>query len=598
MFLQKETFLNFFQPNWHAVTFTILGLLVTGLPLASSRLYMCYVMGLVLVWTIPPITCVVRKYLAGFMAICLLVAKGYYIYLQPKLEVQVFPIATYNQQLVVSNSNVSESLLNNLTTRFKKYIEISEKLPGVKPEKFSNFNNAKQSINTDFLYSYKHLDLVDSWGAPSNISSLMSIPVVLAMHVEKGGEAKLFAQTNFYVKHTNGLIDSLAGDGKTSYALTSFEGKTLFFPFIDAQDSHWLYLSVWEYGVYIPFLLLIFACVICAWEKLKTNAVKFIQHTTAMGISIFVVLLENLNPLYLGTASVAVKNNQFYQGLNDGFSSHSFIEAPLWFLVNKIFKGIIDLSILLPLVCIYFTAFVFLQLLKKLFKEKMAYIVWAVLLTTPWFMFYNFGLHTFRFLLITHNPLMLGAPLFLFGVMGYLEKFNHQHGIAWLLASLCHPMLGSVVCVLLLHKHLPKQRYVYFAFCIGFYLFFAKDRLLTADNLSENPLLNWFLMTLQSSYQKSSTVNALNYLNQAYSTLLFLFAVIPNLILAIKEDNNIWRLFARSVILMHAMWFFDGNCGEDLFLANTLSVLVALHFYQPFYKRYSVKYAKLAAACK
>lgn len=598
MFLQKETILNFLKQNWHAVIFTILGLLITALPLASSRLYMCYVMGLVLVWTIPPITCVVRKYLSGFMAICLLVAKGYYIYLQPKLEVQVFPIATYNQQLVVSNSGVSESLLNNLVTRFKKYIEISEKLPGVKPDKFSNFNNSKQSINTDFMYSYKHIDLIDSWGVPSNISSLISIPVVLSIHVINGGKAHFFAQTNFYVNNINGSIDSLSGDGKTSHELSKFEGKTLFFPFIDAQDSHWLYLSVWEYGVYIPFLLLIFACVICAWEKLKTNAVKFIEHTTAMGISIFVALLETLNPLYLGTSSIAVKNYQFYSGLHDGFASHNFVEAPLWFLLHKALKGIIDLSILLPLVCIYLAAFVFLQLLKKLFEEKMAYVVWAVLLVTPWFMFYNFGLHTFRFLWITHNPLILGTPLFLFGLIGYLEKFKHQHGVAFLLAALCHPMLGSIICVLLLHKHLPKQRYVYLALCAGLYLFFAKDRLLSADNILENPILAWFLMTLKAGHQKLYATNAINYLSQAYSILVVLFAVIPNAILGLKESNTTWRLFSRCVIAMHIMWFFDGNSSEDLFLANTLSVLVALRFYQPFYQRYSVKYAKLAAACK
>jgi hypothetical protein len=317
-----------------------------------------------------------------------------------------------------------------------------------------------------------------------------------------------------------------------------------------------------------------------------------------MGISIFVTLLENLNALYLGSSGIALKNYQFYSGMHDGLASHNFVEAPLWFLLNKFLKGVVDLSILLPLLCTYFAAIVFLKLLKKLFQEKMAYMVWAVLLATPWFMFYNFGFHTFRFLLVTHNPLLLGTSLFLFGFIGYLEKFDNQHGISWLLASLCHPMLGSVICVFLLHKHLRKYRYIYLALCTGLYLFFAKDRLLATDNISDNPLLAFLLLTLKSGYHKAYATNAVSYLNQAYSILVVLFAIIPNVILALKEKTNIWKLFARGVLVMHAMWFFDGNSTEDLFLANTLSVVVALQFYQPFYQRYSVKYAKLAAACK
>src|SRR3989338_10092410 len=347
MFLNKQNILNFLNINWHAVIFSVVGLFITGLPIASAKSYICYVIGMVLVWTIPAVTYSFRKYLAAFVAIILLVAKGYYLYLQPKLKVQVFPILTYQNQLIVKNSSVSDALLDNLSKRFKKTIEVSESSPTIKPEKFSEFNYATQTITSELLYSYRYLDLVDAWGAPSNVTSVMGLPVVLSMHVVSPGKAVFYTQGNFYLNNSSGGIDSLIGDGKIAYDLERFEGKTFFFPFINAQDSNWLYISVWEYGVYLPFLLLIFAFLLCAWNSLQTVAQKFITHITAMGISITVVLLENLNNLYMGSASIAVKNYAFYNGLFGGMSDH-FMRSPLWFMINKFCNGIIDISILLP----------------------------------------------------------------------------------------------------------------------------------------------------------------------------------------------------------------------------------------------------------
>jgi hypothetical protein len=597
MFLNKQNILNFLKVNWHAVIFSILGLFITGLPIASAKSYICYVIGMVLVWTIPAISCVFRKYLAAFLATILVVAKGYYIYLQPKLEVQVFPILTYQNQLIVKNSLVSDALLDNLSKRFKKSTEVSEISPIAKPEKFSEFNYAVQPIILELLYSYRYLDLVDAWGTPSNITSLMGLPVVLSMHVVKPGKAVFYAQGNFYLNNSNGGIDSLIGDGKIAYELERFEGKTFFFPFINAQDSNWLYIGVWEYGAYLPFVLLIFAFLLCAWESLQTSSQKFITHMTAIGISITVVLLENLNNLYMGSASVPVKNYEFYNGMFGGVSDH-FNFSPLWFVINKFFKGIIDISMLLPLLCIYFASLTFLQVLKKLFTEKTAYIVWAILLATPLLMFYNFGLHTFRFLLITHNPLLLGMPLFLYGLCGYLDKFKNQHGVVWLLASLCHPMLGVVVCALLFHKHLPKQRYIYLVLCACIYLFFVKNILFDSGNIFDNPFTKWLLITMKFGAKNTYSLDAINYLSRSYSVLLVIFALIPNVIVALFAKSTVWRLFARAVIIMHIMWFFDGTTSDDLFLASTLSAVAAIHFYQQFFERYSVKYAKLAAACK
>lgn len=597
MFLNKQNILNFLTINWHAVIFSVLGLFITGLPIASAKAYICYVIGMVLVWTVPAVTCSVRKYLAAFVAIILFVAKGYYLYLQPKLEVQVFPILTYQNQLIVKNSAVSDALLDNLYKRFKKSIEVSEISPSIKPEKFSEFNYATQAITSELLYSYRYLDLVDAWGVPSNITSVMGLPVILSMHVVKPGKAVVYAQGNFYLNNSSGGIDSLIGDGKIAYDLNRFEGKTFFFPFINFQDSNWLHISVWEYGAYLPFLLLIFAFLLCAWESLQTSSQKFITHITAMGISITLILLENLNNLYMGSASVAIKNYEFYNGLFGEMLGH-FADSPLWFVVNKFCKGIIDISMLLPLLCIYVASLTFLQVLKKLFTEKTAYIVWAILLATPWLMFYNFGLHTFRFLLITHNPLLLGMPLFLYGLCGYLDKFKNQHGVVWLLAALCHPMLGAVVCVLLLHKHLPKQRYIYLALCTCIYLFSVKNALFSDGNIFDNPLTQWLFISMKFGAKNTDTADLVNYLSRSYSILVVIFALIPNVIVAFFAKSTVWRLFARAVIVMHVMWFFDGTTSDDLFLASTLSVVAAIHFYQPFFERYSVKYAKLAAACK
>ena len=100
----------------YSILFTVFGLYVAGLPLASARWYLTYLIGLVLVWTLPSNK---RYQFFGYAVLAIGVfSKAYVNYISPVINVKTIPIAMYNGAIIQQHEDFPNDLGEMLHEKF------------------------------------------------------------------------------------------------------------------------------------------------------------------------------------------------------------------------------------------------------------------------------------------------------------------------------------------------------------------------------------------------------------------------------------------------------------------------------------------------
>ncbi len=172
--------MSFLKKYNHSILFTSFGLYVAGLPLASARWYFTYMLGLVLVWTLP-----VNKRYQFFGYTLLLIgvfSKAYINYISPVIDVRTIPIAMYNGAIIQHHEDFPSDLEKILHEKFADQIDILLKNPKAeKPEISKAYTRIPaQCFLYDFKVSQRFMDSSYVWCLPANVqSTFVSVPVVL-----------------------------------------------------------------------------------------------------------------------------------------------------------------------------------------------------------------------------------------------------------------------------------------------------------------------------------------------------------------------------------------------------------------------------------
>lgn len=556
---------GFLKKYNHSILFTVFGLCVAGLPLASARWYFTYLVGLVLVWALP----VNKRYqLFGYTLLIIGVfSKAYVSYISPVLNIKSIPIAMYNGAIIQQHEDFPNDLTKILHEKFADQIDIFLKDPKAeKPEISKAYSRIPtQCFLYDFKVSQRFMDSSYVWGLPINVqSAFASVPVVFAVQVKKADLGVIWVSDwseGIFFEQKEGEDIKLHTGNKEGIALKDHVGSTFFFPFFHSAKLNWIYIELAPLAVYIP-LLLLFAAIFLV--NVREISVKFLEHIICLSISFLTICQVDLSFIRISHNDMTGNWPNCNFPYNDLHSMANWIfggiwdsnagQSSLWFIINKLFYSISCFGYLLPILCFWASAWCLLRILREFFKEPHAYIIWGILLTTPWLGRKGMGLHTYHAWYILYDSLILGMPLFLFGFLGYLRNFKVMHGLAWVAACLCNQVVFAGVSCLLLHKHLGRQRFIYLVLTIGLF-----------GLANMNHLKNILSMPIN--------INEItNLVRIAYNPYFVIFGLIPNIYFAFNKNIDL-RRFARAAIVMHGGFLASSAVPQEAYLACTLSII-------------------------
>lgn len=546
--------IKLFQKYTHSILFSCLGLYITGWPLASARWYIAYLVGLVLVWTLP----YNKKYqFLGYLTLVIgILAKAYVGYISPIINVKVIPIAMYEDTMIQNCKDIPDELTKILHQKFAEELDLSLKTPKInKPiiKEIQDYSLTRQPFLYDAMVNYGLLDHLHLWSLPFDIHRAFnySAPLLLAINVEKADRGKIWFgdwQDNVFFEY-----DSVKGikthiNSQDGITLKECIGHTFFMPFIfSTTKPSWVYIELAPLAVYIPLLLLLAAILMADIKEINST---FSEHIICLTIAFITICLADIWPKHIiPYANLHSIVNWIFKGTWDSQVG----QASVWFVVNKLFYYTGNFGYLLPMLCFWASAWCMLQILKILLKEPYVYITWGIILTTPWLANKGMGLHIYHYWYMLYDSLMLGAPLFLFGLIGYMQKFKISHGFAWVAASLCNQVILAGVICLLIHKHLGRQRFIYLALTIALFVLV---------NINQ---LNALIVPM--------TINQIiNVVKMSYHPAFIAIGLIPNILLTFS-DNIVFRRFARMALFMHGGFVASTIVYQEAYLACTLSLI-------------------------
>ncbi len=557
--------IDFLKKYNHSILFTGFGLYVVGLPLASARWYFTYLVGLVLVWTLP----VNKRYqFFGYAVLVIGVfSKAYVNYISPVINVKTIPIAMYNGDIIQQHEDFSNDLGKMLHEKFADQIDLLLKNPKAeKPEISKAYARIPaQCFLYDFKVSQRFMDSSYVWGLPVNVqNAFVSVPVVLSIKVEKADRGIIWISDwsdGVFFEQKEGEDIKLHTGNKDGVALKDHVGSTFFFPFIHSPKLNWIYIELAPLAVYIPLLLLLAAIFLV---NIREISVKFLEHMICLGVSFVTICQIDIsfmrishNDMTSNWPNCSFPYNNLHSICNwifGGIWDSNAGQAPLWFFVNKLFYSISCFGYLLPILCFWASAWCLLRILREFFKESHVYIIWGILLTAPWLGQRGMGLYAYHSWYILYDSLMLGMPLFLFGFLGYLRNFKVMHGLSWVAACLCNTVVFAGVSCLLLHRHLGRQRFIYLLLSLGL---FSLANVSHLGNILSLPM----------------TINEIiSLVKIAYNPYFVIFGLIPNIYLAFSKNIDLKR-FARAAIVMHGGFLVSSAVPQEAYLACTLSVI-------------------------
>ncbi len=598
--IRNITFL--ISSNIHAIIFSISGTYVTGWPLASARWYMTYLIGLVLVWTLPKAS--KRNILIGYGALIFGVfAKSYFLHLTPTIEMQTIPIAMYKEKLIQKHPYVSEKLEILLKTEFKKDIDIVEKNPkALNPGHFT-IDKSFEPILYDFKILHNWMDKSKTWLIPSYVkATLGEMPFMMVLDIKSAKNGILWPNATVFEETPDKTIKTYSKMSHQGFVLKDHIGSKFFIPYVkNVKNSdniyvnqNWIYIELNSLSVYIPLILLIAALFLSNVSLFPDRAFKTIEQIICISIAFITICIGDIDPYWDFCVAPVEKLASLANWIHNGIWSDLASESPLWYGLQKIIYPLGYFGYLMPILYFWVAAWAFLQLIRLFFTPRQSYIIWAILLATPWLARHGMGLHIYKPFYISYNSLMLGVPLFLIGLLGYLKKFSPHHSIAWIMAFFCSPVLAPGIFGLFLHKQIGKYRYAYIAICAGLYLFFNHSSFLNVDKLIENPVTAWILSVAKNDISHDYFQLMVTYLIQSHTPFFIICSFIPTVFMAFSQNLE-WKKLARVSLIMHGAFLFDGTSVQDAYLACTLSTLCATIILFPYYERLLFGYQKLAA---
>ena len=620
----------------HAIIFTIMGGYVTGWPLASARWYLAYLFGLVLIWTLPLNK---RSQFWGYAVLAIgVLAKAYVGYITPGITVQTVPIAMYKGQLAQHHSSFSKELTKVVHANFAKDIDIFSKNPKALPpittiapkgdepipKRFQDLGRRSsiedrsvqlvhedqrcdeqrtQSLKGegyilyDFRVGYNFIDRSKIWTLPVDVQkAFTTVPVALAIQVNQADHGIIWPSDwkncVFFEQKSDQTIQTHKGS-PNGVVLKDHIGSTLFFPLIDSPKPGWIYIALCPWAAYIPLLVLLAAILLVNFTHFSACT---LEHLICLSFAFITICHNDLHPYWPFCSfpydSLHSLSNWIHEGIWDSHAG----QAPLWYLVNKLFYPISYFGYVLPMLCFWTSAGALLQLLREFFKPSQSYIIWGILLAGPWLARQGIGLHVFRPWHTVYSSLMLGAPLFLIGLRGYIRDFKQCHGIAWVAASLCNPAILAGVSGLLLHKHLGRQRFIYLVASLGLCTLGSFNHLFSADMLLSNPVTAFFLTKhyFTSFESLGPILDVCYFIRNAYQPFFIIFGLIPNICMAFSKDIS-WKRFARACLIMHGGFIISANISQEAYLACTLSSVCSFIYLVPYYERFIYKHQQLTA---
>lgn len=567
---------NFWSKNHHAVLFTIVGGYVTGWPLASARYYLAYIFGLMLVWTLP-----INKLRQSLgwcaLAICLL-AKTYVGYLTPPiLEAQTIPIAMYQGKLISQHSSISEKLTEVLHEHFASNIDLFAKNPKSQPPNASGSINTLEPILYDFNISPKYVDRSKIWALPVEVQQAFTeAPFILAIKITKANHGIIWRNNwqdeIFFEQKADNTLKSHRDDAP-GMILKEHVGSTFFFPFIDSPKYKSVYIEFCPSAIYIPLLLLVAAILLVNFTQFS---VRTFEQLICLSFAFITICTSDLRaswPNYnLAYASKYSLSNWVHHGIWDNNAGQS----PLWYLINKLFYQISYFGYLLPILWYHTAAWALLRLLREFFQPYQVYIIWGILLASPWLAMQGIGLHVYNPWNIAYNSMMLAVPPFLIGLAGYCRNFKPYHGLAWVAASLCNPTISVGISILLLHKHLGRQRFIYLGLSLCLSIIANIHHLISMLALQTD------LPTLVSLWKV------------AYQPFFLILGLIPNLCMSFSKTITLKR-FARASLTMHSGFMISAIIPQEAYLACTLSAICSLIYLTSYYEYFIRQYQRITA---
>lgn len=620
------------SPKLPAAVFTFAGALITGWPLMSARWYMTYLIGLVLVWTLP----LSKKYqVYGYAALVLgCIAKGYFLYLTPFIEVESIPIPMYKGNFIQYHPNISGKFEELFLKEFDKDIDLFKRDPQIfekngkdfegyiKDKKISLKKQTFEPVVFDFKILQPWLDHSKTWMIPNEVRSTFGeMPMVLKLHIKKAHHGTLWPVGTIFEEKPDGTIITHPKVYNLGFFCNHYVGTTFYVPYVkNVKDSNgnflnqnWVYIEVAAWSVYLPLILLVASLLLCDLSAFPNNATRTIEQLICLSFAFFTICISDIDPVW-NDCSAAFENLFNLTHLIHNVSlKYLAYSSPLWYFLNKAVYPIAHFGYLFPILCFWIAAWGFLQLVRLFFTAQQSYIIWALLIATPWFARQGIGLHVYRPLYISYNSLILGMPLFLIGLLGYFRTFTLFHGVLWIMTCLCSPVTASAILALFLHKNTGKSRFWYMGIigilllaCYIFEWSYAMDYKshgqgfgflcdpLDQENVTSGPLCNWIFSIPEKGIFNIFFYKYFNFLTTAYKPFFILCALIPNLLLAYSK-NALHKSIAWVALIMHGAFLFDGKSTHDVYLACTLSAVCATIYLFPYYERLLNGYRKLAA---
>lgn len=561
--------IKLFQKYAHSIVFSIIGLFIAGWPLASARWYLTYLIGLVFVWTLPSN----KKYqMFGYIVLIIgTAAKGYVEYISPKINTKIIPIAMYEGDFIQSNNEISANLKKCLSERFSEDIDLAlqtTKITAPKITEMHDFGHSKKPFLYDVTANSKLLDLANLWGLPPIVRNAPSF--ILKITIEKSNKEKIWfhdwKNNTFFEEDQHHNIKTHV---KPNSRIELKEGHSFYLPFIAYPQPSWVYIELEPLAVYIPLLLLLAAFLLA---NVKDVNAKFLEHMTCFVIAFIVICLAdnwpNYNESYINLYPIG---NWIFDGAWGAQAS----QTPVWYIANQMFYYIGSFGYLFPILCFWASSWCILQILRELFSEDYVYIAWGIILTTPWLARNGMGLQAYHQWYVLYNSLMLGMPLFLFGMIGYMRTFNAMHGIAWIAASLCNVVILFGVTCLLIHKHLGRHRFIYLAITL---ILFALANIQHFNNFMHPMKIADLLYTIKLGYKP----------------IFIIMGLVPNTLLAFSK-NLTHRRFARASLLMHGGFLASTLVYQEAYLACTLSWICGLIYAEKFVRKIKPSFKPILA---